>query len=161
MERLRTGPSRVEAFGCLNDEGRMKLHTRVHGIESPLVRLFAFLVVGLGPLASWIHAAETADVPAISATATDNGKTEKDKDQSLDEVVVTGTLIPRTKIEDFTPVLTITNEDIQARGFADVAEALQRASFSTAAYKMDNSRASLKAPRSPVSSAWTRPTPST
>lgn len=49
----------------------------------------------------------------------------------LKEVVVTGSLIPQTDVSIQTPVTVISNEDIQARGFADIAEALQRSSFST------------------------------
>ena len=49
----------------------------------------------------------------------------------LQEVVVTGSLIPSAQIQTFTPVATITSEDIQNRGFADVAEAIQRLSYST------------------------------
>jgi iron complex outermembrane recepter protein len=49
----------------------------------------------------------------------------------LEEVVVTGSLIPTTQAQTSTPILTITNADIEAKGFADVAEALQRVTFST------------------------------
>ncbi len=84
-------------------------------------------------LASWVHAADAADNPStdVPRPSSDNSKTKQEKDEPLQEVVVTGSLIPQSKVETFTPILTITNEDIQARGFADVAEALQRASFST------------------------------
>ena len=54
-----------------------------------------------------------------------------DTDSNLQEVVVTGSLIPTTQQQTFTPMVTITNEDIQAKGFADVAEALQRLSYAT------------------------------
>ncbi|MBS7456902.1 TonB-dependent receptor domain-containing protein [Coralloluteibacterium stylophorae] len=43
----------------------------------------------------------------------------------LDAVQVTGSLIPRPQIEGPTPVTTITAEDIQARGFNNVFEALR------------------------------------
>jgi len=72
-----------------------------------------------------------SEADADAANTSDEGTPKKAKDEGLEEVVVTGTLIPQTKIQDFTPVVTISNEDISARGFADVAEALQRASFST------------------------------
>ncbi len=70
-------------------------------------------------------------VPALGQTvaATSNGN--KGASDELQEVVVTGSLIPQAKIETFTPVSVITSEDIQIRGFASVAEALQRASFAT------------------------------
>jgi iron complex outermembrane recepter protein len=54
-----------------------------------------------------------------------------DTDSNLQEVVVTGSLIPTTQQQTFTPVITITSEDIQAKGFTDVAEALQRLSYAT------------------------------
>jgi len=62
-------------------------------------------------------------LPALAAVDTDSNQ--------LQEVVVTGSLIPSTQAETFTPVMTITSEDIQQKGFADVAEALQRLSYST------------------------------
>ena len=51
----------------------------------------------------------------------------------LEEVVVTGSLIPQARAEISTPVTTITIDDIQAKGFANVAEALQHTSFATGA----------------------------
>jgi outer membrane receptor protein involved in Fe transport len=50
---------------------------------------------------------------------------------SLDRVTVTGSLIPQTDIETHTPVLTVTAEDIQTRGFTSVADVLQQSSLST------------------------------
>ena len=50
---------------------------------------------------------------------------------TLDRVTVTGSLIPQTQIETVTPVITISAEDIQARGFNNIAEALQANSFSS------------------------------
>jgi len=74
-------------------------------------------------------AAEANSTPVTegSATSDDNSQDQK----SIAEVVVTGSLIPQTKVETATPVTVISNVDIQQRGFADIAEALQRASFST------------------------------
>lgn len=103
-------------------------------IVSPIGRLCALSLAtyGLSLFASGVYAAQPADSsPTAAMSTTDINKAKRDTDQSLEEVVVTGTLIPQTKSPDFTPVVTITNEDIQARGFADVAEALQRVSFST------------------------------
>jgi outer membrane receptor for ferrienterochelin and colicin len=60
-------------------------------------------------------------------------KSPDDDQAELQEIVVTGSLIPTKQINTFTPVETITAEDIQAKGFADVAEALQRLSISTGA----------------------------
>ncbi|WP_049428161.1 TonB-dependent receptor plug domain-containing protein, partial [Stenotrophomonas maltophilia] len=50
---------------------------------------------------------------------------------NLDRVTVTGSLIPQTQIENQTPVLTISAEAIQARGFSSVAEVLQQSSLTT------------------------------
>jgi len=66
---------------------------------------------------------------AADATATDKDK----KDETLDEVVVTGSLIPQVRAETSTPVTVITAEDIQEKGFETVAEALQHSSFATGA----------------------------
>lgn len=50
--------------------------------------------------------------------------------ETLEEVVVTGSLIPQTT--PTAPAVTvITAEDMQVRGFADVADALQQGSFAT------------------------------
>ncbi|WP_312785554.1 TonB-dependent receptor domain-containing protein [Stenotrophomonas indicatrix] len=49
----------------------------------------------------------------------------------LGRVTVTGSLIPQTQIENHTPVLTVTAEDIQTRGFTSVAEVLQQNSLTT------------------------------
>src|SRR6185437_4584152 len=59
------------------------------------------------------------------ALAQDNTPTD------LGRVTVTGSLIPQTQIENHTPVLTVTAEDIQTRGFTSVAEVLQQNSLTT------------------------------
>src|SRR5690606_11284158 len=48
---------------------------------------------------------------------------------TLDRVTVTGSLIPQTQIETFTPVTVISAEDIQARGYINLADVLQQSSF--------------------------------
>ena len=70
---------------------------------------------------------------AIAAEDQTVAKDKKSKDDDLSEIVVTGSLIPQTRVETSTPLTVISAEDIQARGFANVADALQRASFSTGA----------------------------
>ncbi|WP_312239344.1 TonB-dependent receptor [Stenotrophomonas sp.] len=62
---------------------------------------------------------------STSALAQDAATTE------LSRVTVTGSLIPQTEIENHTPVLTVTAEDIQTRGFSSVAEVLQQNSLTT------------------------------
>jgi len=50
---------------------------------------------------------------------------------TLDKVTVTGSLIPQSQIETFTPVTVVTAEDIQLRGFQSVADVLQQSTFTT------------------------------
>jgi len=64
---------------------------------------------------------------SATAVAQDSSKTAT----NLDRVTVTGSLIPQTQIENQTPVLTISAEAIQARGFSSVAEVLQQSSLTT------------------------------
>jgi len=52
-------------------------------------------------------------------------------DSALEEVVITGSLIPRPKEETAVPTSTITAEDLRTKGFATVADALRQASFSS------------------------------
>ena len=111
----------------------MDLRTVVYGTgwSQKTVLAFILAVFAVSLLASKVSAAAAAAgaVPEVMGTGDEAGKDKSD--DSLEEVVITGSLIPQSKAEDFTPITTITNEDIQARGFADIAEALQRASFST------------------------------
>lgn len=70
-----------------------------------------------------------ADVPPQKSdqqTALDAKDAKK-----LEAVTVTGSLIPQSQIETATPIITITAEDMKAKGFTTVAQALQQASFST------------------------------
>ena len=53
------------------------------------------------------------------------------RDSALEEVVITGSLIPRPKEETAVPTSTITAEELRTKGFATVADALQQASFSS------------------------------
>ncbi|MEI8299085.1 MAG: TonB-dependent receptor [Pseudomonadota bacterium] len=64
---------------------------------------------------------------ALSAVAQDKPRA----DDVLADIIVTGTLIPQAKVETATPVIVITAEDLQVRGFATVADALQQSVFST------------------------------
>ena len=49
----------------------------------------------------------------------------------LQEIVVTGSLIPQIKLETVTPVTVITAEQMKDRGYATVADVLQQSSFAT------------------------------
>jgi outer membrane receptor protein involved in Fe transport len=77
-----------------------------------------------------VLAALTLGAPAYAQSQSSNTDTPKNA-QKLEAVTVTGSLIPQTQIETATPVTTITVEDMKAKGFSTVAEALQQASFST------------------------------
>ena len=68
-----------------------------------------------------------ASAAAADASTTSN----KPKGDELEEVVVTGSLIPQIRAETSQPLTVITAEDIEAKGFATVADAVQRSSFAT------------------------------
>jgi iron complex outermembrane receptor protein len=53
--------------------------------------------------------------------------------QPLEEVVVTGSLIPQSRAETSTPVLVIQAEDLQLKGFTTIADALQHSAMATGA----------------------------
>ncbi len=77
---------------------------------------------------SFVALCAVAAGPASAADATATATTDK-----LQEVVVTGSLIPQVQKETAQPVATITPEDIQQKGFSSVADALQHSSFATGA----------------------------
>lgn len=94
-------------------------------------------------LSAWVGSADATDtpdlvLPAASATGSaafaqdnrDDGDREK-KAKQLEQVVVTGSLIPRAQIETATPTVQITAEDIEAQGFQSVYEALKSSPFAT------------------------------
>ena len=68
-----------------------------------------------------------AMMPMAGAALAQEAESAKD----LDTVTVTGSLIPQTQIENFTPVTVISAEDIQMRGFTSVADVLQQSSYQT------------------------------
>lgn len=78
-----------------------------------------------------------------AATKTDTQQKSDEKAKNLDKVTVTGSLIPQTQIETFVPVTIISAEDIQARGFSNVAEVLQKSSFATGGVQNNQSSASF------------------
>lgn len=76
--------------------------------------------------------------PRVAASrrvaATDQNATTADAPpQELAKVTVLGSLIPRSQTETASPVTTITAEEIKARGFTSVADALQQTTFNTGA----------------------------
>ncbi|MFT3907392.1 MAG: TonB-dependent receptor [Steroidobacteraceae bacterium] len=54
-----------------------------------------------------------------------------DQTEAVETVVITGSLIPQAQVETAVPVTTISAEEIQARGYTSVADALQSSTFST------------------------------
>ena len=84
----------------------------------------ALLIAMLMPAAVWAQEADSS--PADTTTAE-----EAPTQNELDRVVVTGSLIPQTAKETFTPVTVISAEDMKARGYVSVSDALQQSSFST------------------------------
>lgn len=89
--------------------------------------------------ASATLAATDAATPAPSSPQDTSSSTQSDtqdadaakKAKKLEAVTVTGSLIPQSQVETAQPVISITAQDMKARGFTTVAEALQQASFST------------------------------
>lgn len=74
-----------------------------------------------------------AALGSTGVLAQDGSSTDADKinTKKLEAVTVTGSLIPQTEVETFTPTTTISSQELKARGFASVADALQQMTFST------------------------------
>ena len=68
-------------------------------------------------------------VPFIAAGQQSNSQAAKE--DTLEEIVVTGTLLANKTAPTAPAPTVITAEDLQVRGFSDVADALQQGSFST------------------------------
>jgi outer membrane receptor for ferrienterochelin and colicin len=60
-------------------------------------------------------------------------ETTSDADTALETIVITGSLLPHRGGDQTSPVLTITSQDMQSKGFRIIAEALQHTSFATGA----------------------------
>ncbi|WP_077442933.1 TonB-dependent receptor [Rhodanobacter sp. C05] len=82
--------------------------------------------LALGYTSAYAQSAQTDTSQQSTDQAPDNTKVKK-----LEAVTVTGSLIPQTQIETAQPVITITADQLKAKGFTTVAEALQQQSFST------------------------------
>lgn len=73
-----------------------------------------------------------AALASTSVFAQDNSSNSNvPSPKKLETVTVTGSLIPQTEVETFTPTTTITSQELKARGFSSVADALQQMTFST------------------------------
>lgn len=94
--------------------------------------LFAALILPGAPLLAQ-DTDEQATLPAASG----------ERATTLDRVRVTGSLIPQTQLETFTPITVITADDIQARGFNTVSDVLRASSFSTGSVQGGQSSASF------------------
>ncbi|WP_129137296.1 TonB-dependent receptor [Luteimonas sp. YGD11-2] len=82
-------------------------------------------------------------LPSVAVMAQEQAAQDSQDARTLDRVTVTGSLIPQSQIETFTPVTVVTAEDIRARGFASVSDVLQRSSFSTGGVQGAQSSASF------------------
>lgn len=73
-----------------------------------------------------------AALASTSVCAQDNSTgSNATSSKKLEAVTVTGSLIPQTEVETFTPTTTITSQELKSRGFSSVADALQQMTFST------------------------------
>ena len=99
--------------------------------------LFAALVMPVAGVAFAQDAATAPDQTSQDQTSTTNKAT------TLDKVVVTGSLIPQTQLETFTPVTIISAEDLQTRGFTSVQDALHQSSFATGGVQGNQTSASF------------------
>lgn len=91
------------------------------------------------PLAAALFFALVSPAAIAQTDQTDSEQEARD----IDKVVVTGSLIPQTEIETFTPVTVITAEDIKVRGFTNVSDVIQQASFATGGIQGSQTSASF------------------
>lgn len=84
--------------------------------------------LALSYTSAYAQSTAQSDQAGTSQRRTDDAP-DKAKAKKLQAVTVTGSLIPQSQIETAQPVTTITAQDIKAKGFSTVAEALQATSF--------------------------------
>jgi outer membrane receptor protein involved in Fe transport len=94
--------------------------------------------LAFGYTSAYAQSAQTNASQKSADQAPDSTKAKK-----LEAVTVTGSLIPQTEIETATPIITITAQDMKARGFTTIAEALQQSSFATGTVQGSQSSASF------------------
>lgn len=80
--------------------------------------------------------------PPLDPPKVDNATPGKDA-KRLETVTVTGSLIPQTQIETSAPLITISANDLEVRGFATVADALKQSSFASGGVQGSQSSASF------------------
>ncbi len=103
-------------------------------------KMAAAIVTALALGYGSVHAQSVPDDASqqSSTQAPDAAKAKK-----LQAVTVTGSLIPQTQIETATPITTITAQEMKARGFNTIAEALQQSSFATGSVQGSQTSASF------------------
>ncbi len=84
-----------------------------------------------------------ATIAALVFAAAAAVAAQQQEEQQLDEVLVTGSLIPRTELETATPVVTISADDIRTRGFTNIADVLKATSFANGGVQGSQSSASF------------------
>ena len=104
---------------------RNRLHRNLAAQARDQRRNLLALAVVAGLLAPAQAFAQDAGA-AANETQPQPAATDSKDAKTLDKVVVTGSLIPRSQLETATPVTTITASDIRARGFTSVSDALQK-----------------------------------
>jgi outer membrane receptor protein involved in Fe transport len=91
------------------------------------------VALSIGPSAAFAQGMSGQNDPAQQDTtqSANTDASQATKARKLETITVTGSLIPQTQVETATPIVTITAEDMKARGFTTVADALQQGSFAT------------------------------
>lgn len=95
-----------------------------------------------------------ADQPQDKSPAGQDGQTgtqNKQKEKTLQAIIVTGSLIPQSQIETANPVITVTAQDIKKQGFSNVYEALRAQPLSTGAVQSQNFSAGFTPQASTIS----------
>src|SRR5580704_3383262 len=108
--------------GSMNSKGDF-VKNATFGVGKPVFALKSF--AALSAAVALIMSAQP-----VRAAGTGNGAAS---DTTLEEVVVTGSLIPQVRAEISTPVTVITAADIETKGFISVGDALLHTSFATGA----------------------------
>lgn len=80
---------------------------------------------------AWAQTTNTGSTTDSQATSQQQDATKKEEPKTLKGIIVTGSLIPQAQIETANPVITITAQDMQNKGFANVYEALRAQPLST------------------------------
>ena len=97
-------------------------------LYSSISSLLAFGALSGIALAQDVPAPVSKDTPAADATTPPAKKVTK-----LEKVVVTGSLIPQSQIDNASPVTTITAEQIETQGFRNVSDVLRAQPLATGA----------------------------